>query len=198
MTILESFHSSRYRTFKHYYTAYVVPHLWPYFPTLVSYTRLVQLMPRALVIWYCDLHIRTGQWTEIAFIDTTPLVVCHNRRLAAHQVCAGWAARGKTSMSWLYGFNLHLIVNDAGELLAFCRTLGQGADRQPVPALTTQLFGSLFGDRGCISQALHNLLLAWGLARLTKIRKDTKIRLMCLWDTLMLRKRALIETINDP
>jgi hypothetical protein len=197
MTIIVSFHWSHYRTFKHYYTDYVVPHLRPYVPTLVSYTRFVELMPRALVPLCCYLHTRKGRCTGIAFIDSTPLVVCHNRRIATHKVFAGWAARGKTSMDWFYGFKLHLIVHDEGDLLAFCLTPGNVDDRQPVPALTKQLVGQLFGDRGYISQALHDLLCAQGLELLSKIRKNMKNRLMRLWDKVLLRKRALIETLND-
>jgi transposase len=197
MTLIVSFHCSHYRTFKHYYTDDVVPHLRPYFPTLVSYTRFVELMPRALVPLCCYLHRRKGRCTGIAFIDSTPLRVCHNRRIASHKVFAGWATRGQTSLGWFYGFKLHLIVNDEGELLAFCLTPGHVDDRKPVPTLTTRLFGQLFGDRGYISQALHDLLFAQGLELLTKIRKNMKNRLMRWWDKLLLRKRALIETIND-
>src|ERR671925_514134 len=51
--------------------------------------------------------------------------------------------------------------------------------------------------RGYISQALHDLLFAQGLELLTKIRKNMKNRLMRWWDKLLLRKRALIESIND-
>ena len=197
MTILVAFHGSHYRTFKHYYTAYVVPHLQSYFPALVSYTRFVELLPRALVPLCCYLHTRKGRCTGIAFVDSTTLAVCHNRRIHAHRVFAGWATRGKTSMGWFYGFQLHLIVNDEGELLAFCLTPGHVDDRKPVPTLTKRLWGQLFGDRGYISQALHDTLFAQGLALLTKIRKRMKNRLMRLWDKLLLRKRALIETIND-
>jgi hypothetical protein len=197
MTIIVSFHGSHDRTFKHYYTDYVVPHLRPYFPTLVSYTRFVELMPRALGPLCCYLHTRKGGCTGIAFIDATPLGVCHNRRIATHKVFAGWAARGKTSMGWFSGFKLHLIVNDAGELLALCLTPGNVDDRQPVPALTKQLVGQLFGDRGYISQALHDLLFAQELELVTKIRKNMQNRLRRLWDKLLLRKRALIETIYD-
>lgn len=28
--------------------------------------------------------------------------------------------RGKSSMGWFYGFKLHLVCNDKGELLNFC------------------------------------------------------------------------------
>jgi hypothetical protein len=197
MTILVYFHQSHYRTFKHYYMDCVIPRLRPYFPTLVSYTRFVELIPRALVPLCCYLHTRKGQCTGIAFIDSTPLRVCHNRRIASHKVFAGWATRGKTSMGWFYGFKLHVIVNDAGELLAFCLTPGHVDDRKPVPMLTPRLLGQLFGDRGYISQALHDTLLAQGLELLTKIRKNMKNRLMRWWDKVLLRKRVLIETIND-
>ena len=148
MTILVSFHRSHYRTFKHYYTDCVIPRLRPYFPTLVSYTRFVELLPRALVPLCCYLHTRKGRCTGIAFIDSTPLAVCHNRRIKAHRVFAHWATRGKTSMGWFYGFKLHLIVNDEGDLLAFCLTPGHIDDRRPVPKLATGLFGQLFGARG--------------------------------------------------
>ena len=100
-------------------------------------------------------------------------------------------------MGWFYGFKWHLIVNDEGELLAFRLTPGNVDDRQPVERLATGLEGQLFGDRGYISQALHDLLLGQGLELLTKIRKNMKNRVIRLWDKLLLRKRSLIETIND-
>ena len=197
LTLLVYFHWSHYRTFKHYYAEYVMAHLPPYFPHLVSYHRFVELMPRALVPLCCYLSTRKGRRTGIAFIDSTPLAVCDNHRIATHKVFAGIAMRGKTSMGWFFGFKLHLVVNDEGELLAFRVTPGNVDDRQPVQKLTAGLGGQLFGDRGYISQALHDVLLSQGLELLTKIRKNMKNRVMRLWDKLLLRKRALIETVND-
>lgn len=197
LTLLVYFHWSHYRTFKHYYTEYVMAHLHPYFPQLVGYHRFVELMPRALVPLCCYLSTRKGRCTGIAFIDSTPLAVCDNHRIATHRVFEGIATRGKTSMGWFYGFKLHVIVNDEGELLAFRVTPGNVDDRQPVQKLTAGLGGQLFGDRGYISQALHDILLSQGLELLTKIRKNMKNRVMRLWDKLLLRKRALIETVND-
>lgn len=197
LTLLVYFHWSHYRTFKHYYTEYVMAHLHPYFPHLVGYPRFVELMPRALVPLCCYLATRKGRRTGMAFIDSTPLAVCDNHRIATHKVFEGFAMRGKTSMGWFFGFTLHLIVNDEGELLAFRLTPGNVDDRQPVQTLTAGLGGQLFGDRGYISQALHDFLLSQGLALLTKIRKNMKNRVMRLWDKLLLRKRALIETVND-
>ena len=197
LTLLVYFHWSHYRTFKHYYTEYVLAHLHPYFPQLVGYPRFVELMPRALVPLCCYLSTRKGRRTGIAFIDSTCLAVCDNHRIATHKVFEGLAARGKTSMGWFHGFKLHLIVNDEGELLAFRLTPGNVDDRQPVARLAAGLRGQLFGDRGYISQALHDILLHQGLELLTKIRRNMKNRVMRLWDKLLLRKRALIETVHD-
>jgi transposase len=197
MTIIVWFQQSGYRTFKDYYRKEVCQHLRDEFPNLVSYTRFVELMPEALIPLCFYLQTRKGQTAGVAFIDSLPIAVCHNRRIPSHKVFAGLAERGKSSVDWFYGFKLHLIVNDQGELLAFHLTPGNVDDRKPVARLAKGLVGKLFGDRGYISQALQEVLSAQGLQLITKIKKNMKNRLLGIWDQLMLRKRALIETIND-
>jgi Transposase DDE domain len=197
MTIIVYFHRSHYRDFKHYYTEFVEGHLRPYFPALVSYSRFVELMPRALVPLCGYLHTRKGRCTGITFVDSTSLAVCHNRRISRHRVFAGYATRGKSSMGWFYGFKLHLMVNDEGELLAFRVTTAEVNDQGPVGRMARGLWGQLFGDRGYISRALHQALWSQGLALITLCRRNMKPRLMRLWDRLLLRQRFLIETIND-
>jgi hypothetical protein len=100
-------------------------------------------------------------------------------------------------MGWFFGFKLHLMVNDAGELVAFRVTTGAVNDQEPVGRMARGLWGQLFGDRGYISRALHKALWGQGLALITLLRRNMKPRLMRLWDRLLLRKRFLIETIND-
>ena len=139
------------------------------------------------------LHYPSG----IAFIDSLPLAVCHNRRIPSHKVFAHLAKRGQSSVGWFYGFKLHLIVNDQGELRAFHLTPGNVDDRKQVVKLAKELFGKLFGDRGYISQKLQEVLREQGLHLITKIRKNMKNRLLSVFDQMVLRKRALIETIND-
>jgi hypothetical protein len=144
------------------------------------------------------LHTQLGACTGISFIDSTALAVCHNARISQHQVFAVDARRGKTSVGWFYGFKLHLVVNDRGERLAVCLTPGNVDDRRPVPRLAKRLFGTLFGDKGSISQALAEaLLLTQGVRLITKLRRNMRNRLPSLTDRLLLRKRALIETIVD-
>ena len=197
MTILIHFHQSRYRDFKAYYTQHVCEHMRSEFPTLVSYTRFVELIPSALPAMCLYLRVRFGQKTGVAFIDSTPLSVCHNRRIVRHRVFAEMAMRGKSSMGWFYGFKLHLIVNDQGELLAVQLTPGNIDDRKPVPQMTKNLWGKLVGDRGYLSQALFEQLFARGLQLITPIRKNMQNRLVVLEDKLLTRKRFVIETIVD-
>ena len=197
MTLIIYFHQSSYRTFKAFYNDYAQVHLRSEFPHLVSYNRFVELMPGTLYPLCLYLQLHLGDPTGIAFIDSTPLPVCHNRRIKRHKVFADIAARGKSSMGWFYGFKLHLIVNDQGELLTFYLTPGNVDDRKPVPHMTRQLWGKLFGDKGYISKALFNELYERGLQLITGIRKNMQNRLMPLMDKVLLRKRTIIETIND-
>jgi hypothetical protein len=197
MTIIIHFHQSHYRDFKAYYTRHVILHLGSEFPNLVSYNRFVELMPSALLPLCVYLHTRLALSKGLAFIDSTPLPVCRNKRISRHKVFAGLAARGKTSMGWFYGFKLHLIVDDQGNLLTFCLTPGNVDDRKPVPHMAKKLWGKLFGDKGYISQALFEQLFDQGLQLITPIRKNMHNRLMPLMDKLLTRKRSIIETIND-
>ncbi len=100
-------------------------------------------------------------------------------------------------MGWFFGFKLHLAVNDRGELLACCLTPGNVDDRKPVPSMVKKLRGKLFGDRGYISAPLTQLLFEQGLHLITRLRKNMKNRLLHLSDKLLLRKRAIIESIID-
>ena len=101
-------------------------------------------------------------------------------------------------MGGFYGFKLHLVVNDRGELLAFQITPGNIDDRRPVEKLTRGLTGRLIENRGYISQQLFKVLWDRGLRLITKIRQNMHNKLMPMVDQLLLRQRAIIETINDP
>jgi hypothetical protein len=197
MTIMVHFHQSHYRHFKAYYTEYVQLHLRSEFPNLVSYGRFVQLMPSVLVPLCAYLVSCYGNCTGISFIDSTPLAVCHNRRIKSHRVFEGLAKRGKNSVGWFFGFKLHFVVNDLGEFLSCRLTPGNVDDRSPVPQLVERVFGKLFGDKGYIGQALFALLFERGIQLVTKLKKTMKNQLMLLDDKLLLRKRAIVETIND-
>jgi Transposase DDE domain len=199
MTILIHFHQSHYRDFKAYYTEYVLERLQKEFPGLVSYTRFVEFIPSVLIP-LC-VYLRTGCFgscTGISFMDATSLAVCKNPRIHAHKVFSGLAGRGKTSTGWFFGFKLHLIFNDRGELLNLMLTPGNVDDRKPVPQMVRKLFGKLFGDKGYISKKLfEELLRTFNVQLITGLRSNMENKLMPLMDKLLLRKRVIVETIID-
>jgi len=197
MTIAIAFHRSGARTFKDFYTLSVLPHWRQAFPHLVSYNRFLELMPWCLMLLCCFLHTRKGKVTGISFIDSTPIEVCHPCRAHAHKVFQGLVGWGKNSVDWHYGFKLHLIINEQGELLAFKLTPANVDDRQPVPDLTLDLIGKLFGDRGYISQKLFEQLYERGVQLVPQSKKNMKQRLVKLIDKILLRKLAVIESVND-
>jgi hypothetical protein len=198
MTIIIYFHQSHYRNFKSYYLEHVCQHLRAEFPNLVSYERFVILMPAVFGPLSAYLKSLYGKCSGISFVDSTNLAVCDNHRIHNHKVFEGVAQHGRGSMGWFYGLKLHFVINDCGEILACQITPGNTDDRKPLPALCKDLFGKLIADRGYISQALFEQLLeTFNVQLITKIKRNMKNRLMPVIDKLLLRKRAIIESVVD-
>ncbi len=197
MTIVILFHQSQYRHFKAFYLGYVCRHLKQEFPQLVSYPRFVTLMQSMGLPLYVFLRLNMGCCTGISFIDSTSLAVCHNKRIKRHRVFDGFAERGKTTMGWFYGFKLHLIINHDGEIIAFTLTPGNVDDRAPLPNMIQPIFGKLFADKGYLAQPLRDELRRIGIDLITSLRRNMKPQLLPLYDKLMLKRRSIIETIND-
>ena len=197
MTLLIWFQSSSYRNFKHYYNNYVPSVLKPEFPKRVSYTRLVELAQAVFIPLCAYLCTRRVTSRGIAFVDSTPIRVCHNRRISRHRTFEGIAQRGKNSVDWFYGFKRHLIVDDRGELVSFLVTPGNIDDRQGLRKMAKLVKGKLFGDKGYISKTLAEELWDKGVQLVTKRRHNMKPVTLSCFDKILLRKRSLLETIND-
>ena len=198
MLIIILFHDSGYRCFKHFYLDYVCKHLRHLFPKVVSYNRFVELerevaIPLALFI----KKVLLGKCTGISFVDSTLIRVCRNQRIHVHKTFKGIAQRGKCSMGWFFGFKLH--CNEKGELLNFMITPGDFDDREPLKynAFVEFLYGKLVGDKGYIGKGLFLRLFVNGIQLITKLKSNMKGALMSVSDKLLLRKRAIIETVND-
>ena len=115
--------------------------------------------------------------------------------MSRHKVFADLAQRGKTSMGWFFGFKLHLVFNTDNEIVALKLTPGNVHDTTPVPALTRDLIGKLFGDKGYIGQKLAQDLLRRGLTLFTRVRRNMKSLPMSLHDKALLNARNMAETI---
>lgn len=200
ITILIAFHLGNFRNLKHFYLYYVKKHLQCEFPETVSYTRFVELQQKAMLPLVMFLKImKLGECTGVSFVDSTPIRVCKNKRIFNHKVFEGLAQRGKSTMGYFFGFKLHIVVNEIGELLGFTITPGNVDDRQPLKNgdFLEKVYGKLFADKGYVGQELFEMLFINGIQLMTSLRKNMKGSIMSLNDSILLRKRSVIETIND-
>lgn len=200
ITIMILYHLSGYKCFKYYYNNCVCKELSSMFPAVVSYNRFIELEKKVVVPFILFLKkCLMGKCTGISFVDSTALRVCKNQRIHMHKVFKGLAQRGQCSMGWFYGFKLHLICNEMGELLSFMLTPGNVDDRDPLKnsSFLEAISGKLVGDKGYISKGLFEKLFVDGIQLITKLKSNMKGALMTVSDKLLVRKRAIIETIND-
>ncbi len=102
-------------------------------------------------------------------------------------------------MGWFFGFKLHLIINDKGEILNFMFTPGNVNDRQPLysESFIENVKGKLCGDKGYIGKQLFEFLFMNGIQLVTKVKNKMKNSLMSVSDKILHRKRALVESVND-
>lgn len=200
ITIIIMFHLSNYRNLKHFYINYIQKHMQQEFPNTVTYNRFTELQQKVLLPMSVFLQTAClGKCTGISFIDSTPLRVCHIKREKQHKVFKDIATKGQCSMGWFYGFKLHIVINDKGEILDFLFTQGNVDDRAPLKNKNFHkaLFGKLIGDKGYISKDLFENLFIDGIHLITKIKKNMKNSLMHIHDKILLRKRAIVECVND-
>ena len=200
MTILLMFHLGHFDNFKHFYLFYIKKYRKSDFPTAVSYNRFVELESRVFfpLMFFLRMHA-FGRCSGITFVDSTMIPVCHTMRRYMNKVFKGLATTGKGTMGWCHGFKLHFVCNDRAEIITFCLTRANTDDRDPVvwKVLAKDLYGKLFADRGYISQRLFDDLFEDGIQLVTGIKSNMKNKLMPLWDKICLRKRFVIECIND-
>ncbi len=181
--------------FKHFYEKHVCAYCCAEFPHLVSYSRFVQLKKEVLHLLTIFLDVQLGECPGTSFVHSTRLRVCDNNRISARRVFAEYVGRSKTSMGWFFGFKLHLIINEKGEVLGIQLTPGNTDDRKPLPDLVVGLHGSLYGDKGYISKDMRETLRQQGINLIYKVRKNMKPEPLSTSDEEWLRKRVIIESV---
>jgi DDE family transposase len=196
MTIILLFQESPCRNFKYFYTSYLQLYKGE-FPGMPSYQRFVALMPRVLHLLTILLYCLFAKSKGISYIDATSLAVCHPKRTSRNKVFRGLAKLGKTTKGYFFGFKLHAIINEKGDLIRVQLTSGNVDDRKVVPQMTETLTGFLFGDKGYISKELFIKLYRRGLKLVTGIKKNMKNQLVIWREKILLRKRGVIETVFD-
>ena len=194
MTVMLLFHQSHYKNFKSFY----VNELFEYkkeFPAIISYERFVALEPRIMHPFLALLSVIMRKATGLSYVDSSALAVCHGKRIRSNKVFKGLAKIGRTTMGWFFGFKLHLVVDEMGNLVNFTLTKGNVGDTTVVDKITQHVHGSLFGDKGYISQRLFQELYQRGLKLITSVKKTMKNKLISLHEKILLRKRSVIESV---
>lgn len=140
-----------------------------------------------------------GKCSGNSFVDSTMIPVCHNVRRYFNKVFKGLAKDGKGTMGWCHGFKLHLLCNDTGKVITFCLTGANVDDREARvwKVFTKDLFGKVFADRGYIKKELFERLFDQGIHLVHGLKANMKNKLMPMWDNILLRKRYIIECINE-
>lgn len=198
ITLLIYFHQIRYWHFKAFYTFYVQGCLSREFPNLPSYHRFIELVPRAIYPMMIFLNQLLGKCQGVSIIDSTKLSICHNKRISQHKVFKHLAKRGKSSTGWFFGFKLHVVINQLGEITAFKLTTGNVHDTKVVKELlSNKHHGIVVGDKGYLSQKLNETLADKGIKLITKVRKNMKQPNHFRYENKRLKQRSLIETVFD-
>jgi IS5 family transposase len=96
-------------------------------------------------------------------------------------------------MGWFFGFKLHLIIDEKGNIMEGILTPGNWDDRRPVEGMLHNFYGTLFADKGYISKDLFTRLYEKGVKLVTGFKKGTKNILMNFKEKILLRKRSTFK-----
>jgi hypothetical protein len=199
MAILIFYHHSGMKCFKYYYEQIICKLLRSYWKKPYAYEAFVAQIPRVNLLLFAFLSAcRLATTSEANYIDSTPLVVAHNRRKQKNKTFAGLARTGKTSTGWFFGFKLHAVINQKGQLVIFRITTANVADNNQglLEKLTERLKGFLYGDKGYLT-ALADKFKERGLEIITKYRKRMGLKALSYQKHYYLQHRGLIETVFD-
>lgn len=198
LTINVFYHYSGYKNFKSYYINCIKEQHKLAFNRLPSYNRFTELMQQSVFPLFLFFKLKgSSDCTGISIIDSYPLIACHIKRQYGHKVFSGCAAKGKTSVGWFFGFKLHIIINNFGEIIDICITPGNVADNNKKVAneITKNVFGKLLADKGYIG--LFKEFFDKGIQLIHKLRSNMKNKLIDMGDRLLLKKRGIVESVGN-
>jgi hypothetical protein len=198
LAIVIFYHLSGVKCFKWYYNHIICGALSDCFPQAWSYSTFVEKKGELNLYLYLLMVMqqRAHLDTEAYYVDSTPLVVCHNKRIKRHKVFSRLARRGKTSVGWFYGFKLHLIINQLGQIVFTRLTQGNVTDNNQIilQEMADAINGFIYADKGYIT-AMLDQLKEKGFHLISKVRNNMKPKPMTAHQKYYLRKRGLIECV---
>lgn len=102
-------------------------------------------------------------------------------------------------MGYFYGFKLPIVINDKGGILSFAITQANVDGKEPLKNenFLKDVFGELFAYKGYISKELNKIHFVDGIHLITSVCNNMKNSLMDMCDKINLRKRSVVEIVND-
>jgi Transposase DDE domain len=203
--MLKSQHSIQYWKclFKLYQKIYPDVELPVYHNCLTSVYKFFTWLVRAInFILYENRKRFLMRRIRIAFMDSTPLPVCHIKRSSRHKTMIGLAQFSKGTMGWYFGLKLHLVIDNLTNLPIYAKfTKAKVDDRQVMKEIMEDddLFkesGTMFvADKGYQASWLEETAYNTGNYLLTGKRKSPKMRILASqFDIHLLHHRARVET----
>jgi hypothetical protein len=190
-------------TFKHFY-AFMRNYHGAEFPNLPHYSNMLLLQKHLFpfvsrmsgILIGINRSAFKNKKVRLMFIDGSDLPVCTNKRIFTHKVAKEAAARGKSSKGWFYGFRIHILCDDGGNLLGVKITPGNVDERTQVKKLVGDITDTtLVGDTGYLKKTLGEELYksnnVWFLTGVKKVMK----KLMTKENHTLLKARQLVETV---
>ena len=171
-----------------------------YFPRLPNYENFLKATNRsfpftALLLRYFLLLNRRMNRDGLFFLDPAALSVCGNGNISTRKVANGFAARGKTSKGWFFGFKLHGACDTRGRLVSLRFTAGNEHDSQEAEPLTGGLTGLFVGDAGYLLKQEAFIRLFEKHRRILAAARRNMKRLMTEDQGRLFRRRSAIETV---
>lgn len=194
MTILVLFQSSNFKNFKSFYF-FLQREMKGAFNKLCSYNRFIELVPRCWLPLSVLLNLLFASCHGISIVDSTPIKVCHIRRAKRHKTFKDSAQKSKSTMGWFFGFKLHIIVDQKGQLMNALLDSARVDDRAALLKMCQNLFGDLIADRGYIGKEFKENLRKMGINMITRGRKNMKSHVLTPRENDLLKKRNIVETV---
>ena len=170
------------------------------FPSIPNYENFLKATNKSaelslLIIQYLLYVNKSLSKNMDHFIDSTPLSVCYNYNIYSHKVNKGLAERGKSTKGWFYGFKLHGVCNENGQLENILFTPGNVHDSKTLLNMASGLTGTLTCDAGyLVKDEILEKIFTKQMRIYIAPRKNMK-RIMTHRQGELFKTRSRIETI---
>jgi hypothetical protein len=170
------------------------------FPSIPNYENFLKATNKSaeftlLIIKYLLYINKTISKNQNHFIDSTPLSVCYNYNIPSHKVNRGTAARGKSTKGWFYGFKLHGICNEKGQLEKIFFTPGNVHASKTLEGMVSGLTGTMTCDAGyLVKDEILEKIFTKKMKMYIATRKNMK-RIMTKEQGRLFKVRSRIETV---